>query len=533
VSIYQGITLNFDLLLTDLISGKEDKRILSAETIFSLAESNSPILDTNNIYKLTRKMEEINQRLEPDIVYFIDTFTLLYKRGEISNDVIDRWLDGQNNNCLEILVVMLPLLEDKKQQEVSIRLFNVICTINENHILYSKFINYLKECNLESVLQLAVKNLSYTDTKIMLSLDVLTIYGNKSHNQSLLNILDKIIVKGYQYAGNSEVIQRKILKFYFNTMDVSLINPLISFLNFKVKLGVWQFLSDVLVTVEDEAVIPIADYIYLNTDKPDAINLLLNALSKMRTDTLKKIDINKLFTTCYTLNQHFPRDGYLNLILTKYEKGSIPIIKKLLEGSDRNYEFAHKVILNRGEIIRDYGKSNTMLIINDIIVKELQNDKNKDIRIIDSLITKDFKGNKKEIIYKMDKFEYLITNLLISSGFITQFIDIDNQKGIDIIALSPSTDIFFIVGCTTANITGDDNKLLDQKIILSRHKLKIDIVPIIAISLYKHEISGYDEIKNKGIKIITKDDISNLYDMMVCNRPHEEILSYILDRKII
>jgi len=124
--------LDFDFLLNDLTSGNEDKRIHSAETIFNLAKENDPIFDTNNILKLAMKMGDISQRLEPDIIYFTDTFTILYKKGMISNDIIDRWIDGQNNNCLEILITILPFFEEKKQQEVASKLFNIIYKVNEN-----------------------------------------------------------------------------------------------------------------------------------------------------------------------------------------------------------------------------------------------------------------------------------------------------------------------------------------------------------------------------------------------------------------
>jgi hypothetical protein len=524
--------LDFDFLLNDLTSGNEDKRIHSAETIFNLAKENDPIFDTNNILKLAMKMGDISQRLEPDIIYFIDTFTILYKKGMISNDIIDRWIDGQNSNCLEILIIILPFFEEKKQQEVASILFNIICKVNENNVLYIKFIKSLKECNLEWVLHLAVKNLGYTDTKILLSIDVLTIYGNKSHSKPLLNILEKIVVRGYQYAGTLDVIQRKILNFYLTNIDESLINPLILFLNFKLRMDVWESLSDVFVAVEDKSVLPIIQYIYENSNKYDSVNILLNALSKMHSNVLRYLDINKLFTICYTLQRNFPRDDYLILILTKNEKDSKSIIKKLLEGSDRDYEFVRKVISSRGETIRDYINSNIIININNIIINELHHDRKKDMRKLEKLIIEEFKEDKKEITFSMTKFEYLMTNLLVASGFITQFIDIGVQ-GIDIIALSPSIDILLMIGCTTANVVGDDSKLLTAKVKLSRHNLPIEIVPIIAISLQKYEISGYDEIKNKGINIITKDDISILYDMIISNRQHKEILSYILDRNII
>jgi len=481
--------------------------------------------ETINLFFLNLNVHN-NIRSEINVIKRI--FMNISKNNDL-NVISDSALKiGYNLTTLEILFCITQLLNDKKQEICVPKLVDFILAENYNNDDYNCYKTNLLYCNRNILLYFLFQNINLMDNKLYKIVDILSNIYNEKITESFIKIYKRIL-DGEKYGDKYVLIQWLLLNYFVKHHIINSYKLLLE--TFYVKdsnLINSDYFKDAIVELFDNNFDIFFKYLKEYKNDSNKFGIVIAILNKMENNKLKQVDTRKILNIIHTNKTHFEA-RYLSIILfSKLSKNVKHVLKELYHGSKEEYEFAREIILLRSESIYDYDKCNPIISISEIILNELQYSYIKENRNISQLLKSDLKNfRKKDIKLQIQRFEYLIASLLTSAKFITFFVDFEDTKGIDIIAISPHTDAVLLIGCTTALITNDDKKLLDALNILKRKGLKINYIPVIAISYNKSEISIYDEIMKEGIILLTIDKIYNLYEMIESNRPHIEILENI------
>jgi hypothetical protein len=438
----------------------------------------------------------------------------------------------ENNSpvTIQIIFTIFPDFSIEKKKDCLPRLLELICRIDNSSEEYIEYKKSILSCDADILKKCLLDNIYRVDMTLFPIVDLMSNINGNDIIDSFIMIYNRLL-DGEKYGGKYELIHQIILKYFITNNVLKCYDLLLQvFENKDVALINTPGFADTVAVLFNGNFVTLLSYLERNIDNATNFGVLINILNKMNEEQLKILDAFDLLKIVHKYENQFLARYWSELLFSKLIYNIIPILKKLYHGNEEEYRFARNVILLRKESVYDYDKSNPIPVINQVILDEIQHDRYKENRNIDTIMKSNLNNLKKEIHYDIDRFEFLIMNLLIYSRFITYFIDIEGTKGVDIIAISPQINSTLLIGCTTASISGDDSKLTDVYLSLSRKGLKMDFIPIIATPLQKKDIPNFKEISEKGIILLTKEKIDLIYEMALSNRPHNEIFEKICEK---